>query len=174
MANIFNSELFAQLEKQVNVKGNEVYKINLKQGEICLNALDTFKSEKGKDFLTKDGNKFPTIAEFIAKYFETSKSNFYRLIEAHKVSAEVREKYEQQEKGVKTITKLIAFDAKDAKGTETEGTETEAKVKVETELKISVKGDKITIKGNCENTQIDLLIAELQRIKAAKNSPKAA
>ena len=155
----FNFELFVELERQCKLKGNEIYKINLIQGEIGKNDKALYEAQTEKEF--------EKIEEWINCKYGVEKNTFYRYVRAYDVPKDVREAYEKQESGQKTISKLLEFAKKkdDTKDSE---------VKKDDSLKISVKDGKITIKGNAEISEIDLLISELQRMKQAKNSPKAA
>lgn len=157
-ANDFNFDLFKKLDKQVDKKGEEIYKINLAQGEIAKIGRDLYMQTESKNY--------DNIDAFIKSRYETSKNNFYRYINAYEIAKDVRDAYELQEKGQKTITKLIAY-AKPKN-------ENESTAKVENDLKISVKDGKITIKGSAKINDIDLLISELQAMKTKMNSPKAA
>jgi hypothetical protein len=160
-ANDYNVETFAYLQKQFDAKADDMYKINLAQGEIGKIARDMFKlSEESK--VTK-------IADFIEKTYKKTPSYFYRLIKAFEVSDEIRRKYEAQETEQKTISKLLSF-AKS--GDETETDETEPKVKAKT-FKATAKDGKIVVEGDAPESELCAIVAEINKLIEAKRKARS-
>lgn len=168
----------ANLQKQDSNLMAKKFELSINLAMVTNEAFNYFKSSECKELLKSLDVKMD--AKKFAEYLKMSKSYMYLLCQCANVSLDVLNEYRQtsDEKSLKGLVKFASpsdvSDTNEQTDETDETDETEKSVKVETELKISIKKGKITIKGNCENSEIDLLIAELQRMKQAKNSPKAA